>query len=162
MSVCLRVSQYSDIRAISWPDLDSSEYAVFEGCIFKKSFIIWGLLIWTYEFGEAGMNNQFKIIIWKIYFDSNFGQVGNICIIYSFTKFTGLKFNECGWVFFYQARESSLVPVGFLTSQCLQKLWFSEPLLWWGNRVMLLCIAFLEERESFEKLGRMTDGLSPT
>ena len=65
-------------------------------------------------------------------------------------------------VFFYQARESSLVPVGFLTSQCLQKLWFSQPLLWWGNRVMLLCIAFLEERESFEKLGRMTDGLSPT
>ena len=31
-------------------------------------------------------------------------------------------------LFIYQARESSLDPVGFLTAQFLQKLWFMKPL----------------------------------
>ena len=35
--------------------------------------------------------------------------------------------------FFYQARESSLVPVGFLIAQFLQKLWFIKPLVLWGT-----------------------------
>ena len=55
-------------------------------------------------------------------------------------------------LFIYQARESSLVPLGFLTAQFLQKLWFIKPLFWWGGyMVVLLLINFLEERECEEK-----------
>ena len=60
-------------------------------------------------------------------------------------------------LFIYQARESSMVTVGFL-----QKLLFVRPLFLGGNRVVVLFIAFLEEKESDEKLGRMKNGLIST
>ena len=36
-------------------------------------------------------------------------------------------------LFIYQARESSMVPVGFLAAWFLQKLWFMKSLFWWGK-----------------------------
>ena len=71
----LPLEHCSDVRAISRSDLDSSKYAVFEGFtnqnvaknqklfFFKISDIVYGLLRWTNEFGEAGVNNQLKIFI---------------------------------------------------------------------------------------------------
>ena len=41
------------------------------------------------------------------------------CIV---AKYSGPSDRLAGNVFIYQARESSLVPVGFLTAQFLQKL----------------------------------------
>ena len=49
-------------------------------------------------------------------------------------------------LFNYQARESSLVPVRFLTAQFLQKLWFMEHLFCLGKLGSASPIAFLEER----------------
>ena len=72
----LTLRHYSPVCAISWSDLDSSKHAVFKGCSNpnmaenqkkkhsqKKIHIIKGLLRWTHEFGEAGMNDQLKIFI---------------------------------------------------------------------------------------------------
>ena len=81
LPACSRLQQVSDVWAISRSDLDSSKHAVFEGftnqnaaknqklILKKSSHIFYGLLRWTNDFGEAGMNNQLKISIWKKYFD---------------------------------------------------------------------------------------------
>ena len=58
-------------------------------------------------------------------------------------------------MFIYQARESSRRLAGFLRAQVLQKLLFMKTLFIWVNRVIILFIDFLEERDFVEMLGRM-------
>ena len=51
-------------------------------------------------------------------------------------------------MFIYQAKESSLVPAGFLTAHFLQELKVYEAFVVMGK---LGCIAFMMERESLDK-----------
>ena len=65
-------------------------------------------------------------------------------------------------LFIYQARESGVPLVKFLTAHFLQKTLFMRPFFYGGKRGLLLYIAFGEKMESVENLGRKKNKLVST
>ena len=67
------------------------------------------------------VNHPFKIII----FTSNGVQLVNMSLLIILKLVITIELN----LFIYEARESSLVPAGFLAAKILQKLWIMKPFL---------------------------------